>query len=332
MEDKKLKVKSKKWIWTIIILLVVVLGGWMFINWLNRDIVTVKVATISRGFLEQVVTASGVIDAPVYELGTKMGGRIEEWKVKEGDKVRKGALLATFDNYEQASNDYQRASRLYNDGAASQQALDAANTMLDSSRIIAPNTGTVAKIDFDEGETVVPGQPAITIVNYDKSWVEAQIDEIDIANVKMGDKVKIGSDVYPDKVYAGEIYWIAPLAELRRVGGRIKMDEESYVFPCKVKFLGAHDELKVNMSVNVDVSTKNKADALIVPREALFSKDDSTYVYVVGRFNRVHEKKLTIGIRSFSSLEATEGVNEGEVLVVSNVNKLKDKGRIKVER
>jgi RND family efflux transporter MFP subunit len=189
----------------------------------------------------------------------------------------------------------------------------------------------VAKINYDEGETVVPGSPVIVVVNYTKSWVNAQIDEIDIANVRMGDKVKITSDVYPDKVYEGQIYWIAPVAELRKVGGRVKMDEESYVFPCKIRMLNDHSELKVNMSVNVDISTKQNDNALLVPREALISKDDSSFVYVINR-NRARERKILIGIRSYTSIEATSGLVEGELVAITNVSKLKDKGRVKIEQ
>ncbi|MDD5382056.1 MAG: efflux RND transporter periplasmic adaptor subunit [Candidatus Margulisbacteria bacterium] len=290
--------KNRKWLW-IVLAAVLLLGGWMFMNWLNRDVIAVKAASVVRGPIEQVVTASGIVDAPVYDLGPKMGGKIMVINVKEGQRVYGGQTLAEFD---------------------------------DTTRLVAPNTGIVAKINYDIGETASQGQPAIVVVNYDRSWVEAQIDEIDIANVKIGDKVKVTSDVYPDKVYQGLIYWIAPLAELRQVGGRVKLDEESYVFPCKIRFLGGHDELKVNMSVNVDIATKKNNNALIVPREALVSKDDSSFVYTISKSNRVKETKIEIGIRSFSSVEATSGLAEGELLAISNVTKLKDKGRVKIER
>ena len=283
-----------RWPWLILLIIIVVTAGWAGIRWWNRDIVEIKTAPIVRGPIEEIVTASGLVDAPVYELGTKLGGKIAELMVREGDRVRAGVTLAEFD---------------------------------DTTRIVAPDNGLVAKINFLKGETVVPGSPAIVLVNYDKSWVEAQIDEIDIANVKIGDNVRITSDVYPDKVFMGAIYWIAPLAELRKVGGRVKMDEESYVFPCKIRFLGAHAELKAKMSVNVDISTRNDS-ALIVPREALFSADDSTYVYVV-KNRRVQKTRITTGLRSFASLEATAGVAAGEIVAVTNVAKLKDKGRVK---
>jgi multidrug efflux pump subunit AcrA (membrane-fusion protein) len=115
------------------------------------------------------------------------------------------------------------------------------------------------------------------------------------------------------------------------VGGRVKMDEESYVFPCKIRMLNDHSELKVNMSVNVDISTKQNENALLVPREALISKDDSSFVYVINR-NRARERNILIGIRSYTSIEATSGLVEGELVAITNVSKLKDKGRVKIER
>jgi len=290
--------KNRRWLWIILGLLGCLVVGWLGIRWYNRNVVSIKAAKVFRGTIEQVVTASGIVDAPVYELGPKMGGKIIVINVKEGDRVTAGETLAEFD---------------------------------DTTRLVAPDRGIVAKVNYNEGETVNMGMTAIVVVNYAKSWVEAQIDEIDIANIKIGDKVKITSDVYPDKVYDGRIYWIAPLAELRKVGGRVKMDEESYVFPCKIKFLGGHEELKVNMSVNVDVATKRSDNALLVPREAIVSKDDSSYVFKITN-NRVKETKIEIGIRSYSSVEALSGLTEGDLVAVSNSSKLKDKGRIKIER
>lgn len=289
--------KNRRWVW-IVGILAVLLIGYIALKWWNRDVVKIKVAAVERGTIEAIISASGLVDAPVYELGSRLGGRIGGLMVKEGDRVQAGMALIDFD---------------------------------DTTKIISPAGGVVAKVNYDEGETVTPGSTAVVVVNYNKSWVEAQIDEIDIGGVKVGDKVKITSDVYPDKIYEGEIYWIAPLAELRKVAGRVKMDEESYVFPCKIKFLGRHDELKVNMSVNIDIASKRNDRALIVPREALVSKDDSSLVYKVQK-NRVHETKIDIGIRSYSSVEALSGVAEGDRVAITNLSRLKDKGRIKIER
>lgn len=323
--------KGKNWLSYLIIVLIILVLLYFANNIWNRDVVPIKTAIVTVGTLEAVISASGIVDAPVYDLGTKLGGKIANLEVKEGDHVRQGQLLAVFDSYEQARNDFLRTKELYEEEAASQQSYDAAKTLLDASRIIAPNTGIVAKIVYREGETVVPGSSAVIVVNYDKSWVEAQIDEIDFSNVHISDKVKITSDVYPDKVFDGEVYWIAPLAELRKVGGRVKLDEESYVFPCKIKFLGNHEELKVNMSVNVDIISKKNDNAVIFPREALVSTDEATYVFLI-KNNKAYKTRIDIGIRSYSSVEAISGLNSGDVVAISNITRLKDNGRTKNEK
>lgn len=290
--------KNKKLLWLILVLLAMLFVGWMFVRWWNRDVVTIKTAIAVKAPIEQVVSASGKVDAPVFDLGPKMGGKVVKINVREGQYVNAGMTLAEFD---------------------------------DTTRLVAPSNGLVAKINVDEGETSVSGTAAITMVDYSRSWVEAQVDEIDIANVKIGDKVKITSDVYSDKSFNGIIYWIAPLAELRKVGGRIKLDEESYVFIIKIRFLGRHEELKANMTVNVDIITKSNPSALVVPRESVLSKDDCFTVFKINK-NRVEQTNVALGIRSFTSVEVTAGLIEGDWVAINNGAKLKDKGRIKVEK
>ena len=292
-----LKIKARM-AWVIIGIVIVMVVGWLSISWWNRGVVSIKTAVVTSGSIEEVISASGVVDAPVYDLGPKMGGKIITINVKEGDRVFGGETLAEFD---------------------------------DTTRLVAPAGGVVAKINYDAGETVIAGTPAIIVVNYAKSWINAQIDEIDIANVKIGNKVRITSDVYPDKVFEGELYWVAPLAELRKVGGRIKIDEESYVFPCKIKLTSKHNELKVNMSVNAEIITREKSNVLLVPREALVSKDDQFTVFKIknGRANQILVK---IGIRSYTSAEVLSGLASNEIVAINNGSKLKDKGRIKIEK
>lgn len=290
--------KAKVWLW-LILFLVLLLVSLIGSRWWNRDVVPIKTATIRRASIEEIISASGTVNAPVYEMGNPLGGKIASLKVSEGERVKRGTLLLEF---------------------------------ADGSRLVAPDSGLVAKVNYREGESVLPGtQPAVVVVNYDRSWVEAQIDEIDIADVKIGDRVKITSDVYPDKIFDGRIDWIAPLAELRKVGGRIKVDEESYVFPCKIKFLGDHSGLYANMSVNADLIARSKNNVPLVPREALVSQDDAQSVFMVKK-NRVYQTKVSIGIRSSGSVEAVAGVSEGDVVAITNVAKLKDKGRVKIER
>ncbi len=323
-----MKRDRKFYIIAAIVALIVLWFGW---NWYNRDVVSVKAAQIVKGEIRQVVISPGTVKAPVFDLGTKMGGILSAVLVHEGQIVQKGQLLATFDNYQQAKNDYDRTLKLFKDGYASSQNLDNVRMALDNSRIISPSYGIVAKSDYRAGETILPGTAAITVVDESSSWVEAQVDEIDVAQITLGQKATITCDNYPDKQYSGTLYWVSPLAELRQVGGRVKVDEESYVFPIKIKFDGDHKELKTNMSVNVEIVTSSDANALIVPREALFTKNDKQVVYVI-KNGRSVEQPIEIGLRSYVSVEASSGLSEKAFVAISNLDKLKNKGRVKIEQ
>lgn len=321
--------KNKKVVW-ITAILVLILAGLIYLKIKDRGVPSIRVAEINVGPIESIISATGMVKAPIYELSSKGGNKIDEILVKEGQKVNQGQLLVKFDTYNEAKKNFDRTYSLFNNGLASDQAFDSSKTILDSARIISPGNGIVAKINYDLGEIPTPGSPVIIIVDEDSSWIEAQIDEIDMGKVKLGQTAEVTSDVYPDKKFLASLYWIAPLAELRKVGERVKMDEESYIFMAKLKFIGPHQELKTNMSVNVDILTSSKAKALIVPREAIFSDDDTNYVYKI-KSGRAYKNKIVGGIRSYTSVEALSGVDATDLVAISKLKEIKDKGRVKIE-
>ncbi|MFH0887365.1 MAG: efflux RND transporter periplasmic adaptor subunit [bacterium] len=316
---------------TMIAVLVLLIGLWGFFRWLDRDVIAIKTAVAKISSIESIVSATGTYKAPVYELGSKTGGILGAVLVKEGQYVKAGQLLAYFDSYDQAYNDFQRTYSLYKKGFATLQQYDAARTILDTARIVAPNPGIVAKVNMRKGETAVPGNPVIVIVNEGESWIEAQVDEVDIADVKIGQNATIVSDVYPDKKFGAQLTWIAPLAELRQVGGRIKMDEESFVFPIKLKLTSAHRELKANMSVNADIIVERRDNTVTIPREALFNKNEKNYVFVISE-DRSYEKPIEPGIRSYSDIEVLSGLAAGDIVAITNTKELKDKGRVSSQK
>jgi len=126
-----------RWLWLVVII-AVLLAFYVGIKWWNSDVVVIKTAQVVKGTIEQIVSASGFVDAPVYDLGPKIGGKIVKINVKEGDRVWEGETLAEFD---------------------------------DTTRLVAPAGGVVAKVNYEIGETASPAQPAIVVVNYGKSWV-----------------------------------------------------------------------------------------------------------------------------------------------------------------
>ena len=70
------------------------------------------------------MTFSGTMEMTEHVLGVKAAGRLTTLNVKEGDLVKKGQLLATFDRFEQNKKDYARVGVLYQNGGANQQSLE----------------------------------------------------------------------------------------------------------------------------------------------------------------------------------------------------------------
>ncbi|MCQ1056834.1 HlyD family secretion protein [Photobacterium sp. ZSDE20] len=84
-------------------------------------------------------------------------------------------------------------------------ALQKAQLDLERTVIRAPSPGVVTNFTLDEGIFANKGQPLMTFVSGDESWVEAYYRENSLGNVKPGDKVEIALDNVPGEVYSGEV-------------------------------------------------------------------------------------------------------------------------------
>ncbi|HRQ35724.1 MAG TPA: efflux RND transporter periplasmic adaptor subunit [Chiayiivirga sp.] len=99
--------------------------------------------------------------------------------------------------------------------AESERAL--AQAALEKTRVRAPIAGTVLKRHLREGEFVAPLNPVplATLGDLSQRFVRADIDELDIARVRMGQRAEVRSDALPDRVFAGRVTYVAG-----RMGGR----------------------------------------------------------------------------------------------------------------
>jgi membrane fusion protein (multidrug efflux system) len=86
-----------------------------------------------------------------------------------------------------------------------QAQLNVINTQLENTEIYSPMNGVVAKRWVLKGDVVQPGQPIFSIYNFDSVWVTANLQETDLASVKLGGKVEINVDTYPDQKFEGKV-------------------------------------------------------------------------------------------------------------------------------
>lgn len=86
--------------------------------------------------------------------------------------------------------------------------LNVISTALQNTSIFSPMSGVVAKRWLLEGDVVQPGQPILTIVDLKNIWVTAYLEETNLSAIKIGDKVEVSVDAYPDQKFSGQIFQI----------------------------------------------------------------------------------------------------------------------------
>jgi len=175
--------------------------------------------TIETGPFTTYIEVQGRVDARQnVEVTAEAMGVVRSVKVKTGDIVRKGTVLAELDpsvlrkSLEEletqitfAEQMYRKQERLWNQKIGTEmqflqqktqyEALLARRstleTQIDMSRIKAPVDGTVDDVFLKIGQAVSPGLPAFQVVNYNEMRVVAELSETYIAKVRTGDAVRL---------------------------------------------------------------------------------------------------------------------------------------------
>lgn len=297
----------------------------------QRSRVSIKVDTVKTGDIVPTVSATGYVKVTQSKLGVRMSGVAKEILAVEGQKVAKGDILLKLDSYDNALKEYNRIKSLKRKGYATTQQLESVQYALDGAQIKSPIDGTVSNVAVDAGEPVTPGVPVITVINPKDLSIEIQIDQADIGQVKKGADVIVNADAYPDETFAGKLDFLNTEAEQKMIGGVPSTDEEDKIFRGRIKLDSETTKLFSNMSVDAEIVVQRINDVLIVPREAVTSDNEKYYVYTVN-WGHVEKRQIKTGNKDNNNVEILDGIRPGTVIAVSNITKLKNGTKIKIER
>ncbi|MBI2413721.1 MAG: efflux RND transporter periplasmic adaptor subunit [Deltaproteobacteria bacterium] len=200
----------------------------------------------------------------------------------------------------------------------SREALKEANERLSDTEIKAPFAGTILRKFVDRGQVISStlssaseGTQIFSIADLEKIRVVAEVDEVDIARIVPGQEASIKIDSMPEKAFAGKIERIAPKGKVART---VTVFEVVVAITDKDKAL-----LKPGMTADVKVLTKVVTGALLVPKEAVKTRDGGTGVYVMEngtpRWTPVKAAE-TNGVHTAIS----EGIGDGAEVVTSSIN------------
>jgi len=188
-----------------------------------------------------------------------------------------------------------------------QQSLEQVQKQLNDATITAPFDGEVAKVYVDEKDTVSTATTIIHLIDPSRMELNIDVDEVDVAEVKPGQRAIIEVDALPDLLLEGEVGSINLLPE--EEGGVI-------VFEVKINFDAPEGiGLRIGMSASADIVINERSNALLVPDRAIKQDSQGNTVVKVMVNEQIEERTVVTGISDGFETEIVDGLEEGEVVI-----------------
>ena len=117
----------------------------------------------------------------------------------------------------------------------------------------SPLDGVVLVKGADVGEILAPGATVLTVGDIDHPWLRGYINETDLGKVKLGSKVNVTTDSYPEKIYNGRVTFISSQAEFTPKQIQTKQERVKLVYRVKIDIENPARELKSNMPADAEI-------------------------------------------------------------------------------
>jgi len=185
---------------------------------------------------------------------------------------------------------------------------------LDRMELRAPFDGIVADISGELGEYAtpsppgIPTPPAIDLIDDSCMYVSAPIDEVDAANIKVGQVARITLDAIKGKSFAGKVKRIAPYV--------LELEKQARTVEVEVEFAERPDaeNLLVGYSADVEIVHATRANVLRIPTQTLL---EGKKVLLYRPDGILEERTVTTGLANWEQTEITTGLNAGDQIVMS---------------
>lgn len=283
-------------------------GGYYYWNQKKSEKVTYKELPLKKGDIEVTILATGTVQ-PENRLDIKapVAGRMEEVYVVEGQKVKKGQIIALMSSTERAAMlDAARAKGMDEYKSWSQLYLP--------TPIMAPISGTIILRSIEPGQTFTTTDAILTMS--DRLTVKAQVDETDISQVKLKQAAQIVLDAYPDKKIKAEADQIAFDSKTVNSVTTYIVD----VLPAETP-----EFMRSGMTANVTFFVESKKGILTVPSEALKVQNGQTVIMIKGSDGQPQARDIQIGVSDGKYTEVVDGADDGEVALIPEVRLNRDK-------
>lgn len=186
-----------------------------------------------------------------------------------------------------------------------QEQITAYQKQLEDTNLKSTVAGTVTAVTAKAGDYYTGGS-LVTIEGAESFIVESEIDEYDIADVKVGMEVSIKTDATRDELLSGEVISVAPAAtssvassQMAAAGMSSAGTSTSATYTVKVAINTPNDRLRLGMNSKISIITKKSENVLAVPYDAVTTKEDgSKIVTLIKDDNSEEEVNVNVGLES----------------------------------
>ncbi|MEJ7560268.1 MAG: efflux RND transporter periplasmic adaptor subunit [Pedobacter sp.] len=298
--------------------------------------VAVRVANVERKTVDQDYSVNGVF-IPKQELNflSENAGRVSAIFVDEGARVSRGQTLARIDaeiintdretaqaTYQNAVRDQARYQSSFETGGVTQQQLDqarlatqnaklrlqASQRRVSDANIKSPISGIINRRYIEVGAFVTAqGTQLFEIVDVSKLKLKVNVNESQVANLKIGDQIDIRSSVFANDKFSGKVTFIAAKAD-----GTLN-------FPVEIEVSNSNkNTLKAGMYGTAIFRAPKQAPSILIPRTSFVGSVSSNQVFILDKSNNTSKlRKVVAGRILGDNVEILDGLKEGESVITS---------------
>jgi HlyD family secretion protein len=185
-----------------------------------------------------------------------------------------------------------------------QAGLQAARARLAYTRIVAPVTGTLIARNVEHGDVAQPGRTLMVLAPAGETQIVVQVDERNIARLRLGQPALASADAYPEKRFAAEVAYINPGVDAQR--GTVEV---------KLRVPEPPQYLRQDMTVSVDIEMARRPGALALPAEAVRDATGASPWVLLVRDGRAMRQRVELGLRGTGWVEVLSGLAPGDRVV-----------------
>ncbi len=170
--------------------------------------------------------------------------------------------------------------------------------------IVAPLSGVVTRIHKSLGEQVAAGEPILELSNLRTVWLETPVFEADLGQLQEGMEATFSVLSFPQRQFRGSLIDVGSV-----------IDEKTRAATVVFKVDNASRQLRLGMQADVRLAGASRAQAMVIPKDAVLDRDGKKVVYVLLSGEEFQRRDVTVADDFGNQVAVTAGLNAGERVV-----------------